>query len=55
VSAEQVAAIPQCEECRRVWLPGDGSRWEAYWVDDGPDERLVFYGPECVEREFGSD
>ena len=28
------------------------SRCEAHWIDDGPDERLVFYCPECAEREF---
>ena len=43
----------ECEECRRVWLPiVDGERWQAYWIDDEPDDRLVFYCPECAEREF---
>jgi hypothetical protein len=23
------------------------------WVDDGPEEKLVFYCPECAVREFG--
>jgi hypothetical protein len=40
--------MPHCEECDKVWLPGDPSRWEAYWIDDGPDEKLVFYCPECA-------
>jgi hypothetical protein len=53
VSAEQVALIPQCEECRKVWLSVDRERWEAHRIDDGPDERLVFYCPECAERESG--
>jgi hypothetical protein len=52
VSAEQVAEIPQCEECRRVWLPADSRRWQAHWVDDGSDEKLVFFCPECAKREF---
>jgi hypothetical protein len=52
VSAEPVALIPQCEECNKVWLPTDGERWEARWIDDGPEEKLVFYCPECAEREF---
>jgi len=52
VSTEQVALIPRCAECGEVWLPGDGDRWQAYWIDDGPDEKLVFYCPECAEREF---
>jgi hypothetical protein len=43
VSAEQVGVIPLCEECRKVWLPADRERWQAHWIDDGPDEKLVFY------------
>jgi hypothetical protein len=53
VSAGQVAIVPQCEECREVWLPRDRERWQAHWIDDGPEEKLVFYCPECAEREFG--
>jgi len=26
---------------------------QAYWIDDGAGEQLVFYCPECGEREFG--
>jgi RNase P subunit RPR2 len=44
----------QCKECREVWLPGDAERWQAYWIDDGPEEKLVFYCAACAEREFGS-
>ena len=51
VSAEQVALIPQCAECRQVWLPQDEDRWRAYL--DTEDE-LVFYCPACAEREFDS-
>jgi hypothetical protein len=53
MSAEQVAVVPQCEECRKVWVPAVRERWQAHWIDDGPDEKLVFYCPECAEREFG--
>jgi hypothetical protein len=28
-------------------------RWRAYWIDDGPEEKLLFYCSECSEREFG--
>lgn len=52
VSAEQVALIPQCVERSRVWLPLDRERWEAYWIDDGTEEKLVFYCPQCGDREF---
>jgi hypothetical protein len=36
MSAEQVAVVPQCEECRELWLPRDVERWQAYWIDNGP-------------------
>jgi hypothetical protein len=54
VSAEYVAAIPPCEECRRVWLPADQDRWQALWIDDGLEEKLVIYCPRCAESEFGN-
>jgi hypothetical protein len=38
MSAEQVALIPQCAECRELWLPQDDDRWEAYLTDDEPAE-----------------
>jgi hypothetical protein len=50
--AEQVALIPQCAEGQAVWMPADEERWRAY-VDT--DSELVFYCPECAEREFGDD
>jgi hypothetical protein len=43
VRAKRLAVFPQCEECRTLWLPFDPERWQAHWVDDGPDEKLVFY------------
>jgi len=52
VTLKKVALIPPCEECRKLWLPGDDERWQAYWVDDGPEELLLFYCPDCAEREF---
>jgi hypothetical protein len=55
VSAEQVAVIPQCEQCRKLWFPGDGDRWQAHWIDDGPEERLLFYCSGCAEREFDNN
>jgi hypothetical protein len=36
-----------------VWLPADEEGWRAHWIDDGPEEKLVFYCPLCTEREFG--
>jgi RNase P subunit RPR2 len=47
--AEPVAVIPQCEECFRVWLPTDAKRWRCYFDDE---DNLVFFCPECAEREF---
>jgi hypothetical protein len=29
-----------------------GTAWQAHWIDDGPEEKLVFYCPECAEREL---
>ena len=49
LSAEQVALIPQCAECYRVWLPDDADRWQDYF---DTDDELVFFCPECAEREF---
>jgi hypothetical protein len=51
----KIALIPACEECRKVWLPADDDRWRAYWIDDGDEDRLQFYCPECAEREFHPD
>ena len=48
----RVALIPACEECRKLWLPADEERWRAYRIDDGPEERLLFYCLDCAEREF---
>jgi hypothetical protein len=31
----------------------DRQRWQAHWIDDGPDDRLVFYCSECAERGLG--
>jgi RNase P subunit RPR2 len=53
VTVERVALIPACEECRKVWLPGDDERWKAYWSDNGDEDQLVFYCAECAQREFG--
>jgi hypothetical protein len=50
MSAEQVALIPQFAECREVWLSADEDRWRAYF---DTDDELVFYCPQCAEREFG--
>ena len=49
MSSEQVALIPHCAECKEVWLPAVEERWKAY-LDT--DDELVFYCPECAEREF---
>jgi hypothetical protein len=53
MSTEQVALIPQCAECGELWLAGEQDRWCRYVIDDGPDDQLVFYCPDCAKREFG--
>ena len=58
MSAERVAFILRCAECRRVWLPEDDQRWRAYHAcNEDLHERpeLVFYCPTCAERAFGPD
>jgi hypothetical protein len=52
VKAERVALIPRCAECESAWLPADEERWFAYLTDD---DEVVFYCPDCVEREFAGD
>ena len=52
MSAEPVAPILQCEECRRFWVPADRHRWRAYRTDD---EELFFFCPGCAEREFSDN
>jgi hypothetical protein len=47
--------IQCCVVCRRPWIACE-ERWRAYYAGDEPSERaeLVFYCPECAEREFDS-
>ena len=49
---ESVALIPRCAECEAAWLPADEECWQA-WLTDDDSAELVFYCPECAEREFG--
>jgi hypothetical protein len=53
VPLERVALI-SCAECGTRWLPADDERWRAYLGSDDLDEppEVVFYCPECAEREF---
>jgi hypothetical protein len=51
VTPEQVALVPQCSECKRIWLSEDKERWRAYL--DCDDEVWLFC-PECAGREFDS-
>jgi hypothetical protein len=34
-----------------VWLPDDQERWRAYF---DTDDELVFFCPECADRQFGT-
>jgi hypothetical protein len=43
--------VVRCVECRRVWRFLNRERWRAYWIDDGPEEKLLFYCPQCSERD----
>lgn len=58
MKAERVALVPRRTECEAAWLPADEERWRAYLgCDEDLDEpaEVLFYCPECSEREFGSD
>ena len=46
--------VPKCAECEPAWLMADEGRWRAYLGGDDLDEpaELVFYCPQCAEREF---
>jgi hypothetical protein len=56
MSAQSVAALPRCEECERLWLTTSNvERRHAYWIDDGPEEKLVFYCRVCAKHEFGEE
>jgi hypothetical protein len=50
----KAAFITSCAVCRRLWRPDDDEHWRAYHVGDDLDEpaELVFYCPQCAEREF---
>ena len=51
---DSVELIPKCAECEPAWLMADEGRWRAYLGGDDLDEpaELVFYCPQCAEREF---
>ena len=49
-----VLLTPKCIECDQIWLPWDTNRWQAYWIDDGLEDVLLFYCAACAKREFGS-
>jgi hypothetical protein len=48
----EVAIVPVCEECGERWLPADDERWRAMFLDDGPEDVLMFWCTDCWEREF---
>jgi hypothetical protein len=43
---------PPVRRVRGALAPSRRGRWQAWLTDDEPPE-LVFYCPECAEREFG--
>jgi hypothetical protein len=52
VGAEGAATVLQCAECERPWLAVDDEHRSAYLTDDEPPE-VLFFCPDCAEREFG--
>jgi hypothetical protein len=49
----KAAFITSCAVCRRLWR-ADDEHWRAHHVGDDLDApaELMFYCPQCVEREF---
>jgi hypothetical protein len=52
MNSQDVAVVPEYEECGERWLPADPKPWRAEFIDDGPDDVLRFWCPDCWEREF---
>ena len=50
MNSQGVAIVPNCEECGDPWLVDDKDRWKAEFIDDGPNEQLRFWCPDCWER-----
>jgi hypothetical protein len=49
MTAEKVALIPQCAECREFWLPADEDRRRAYLdTEDEPSSIAL----NAAQREF---
>jgi len=51
------ASVRHRRAARAFCIPRTGGKCDllerhAYWVDDGPEELLLFYCPDCAEREF---
>jgi hypothetical protein len=46
----EVAQTPTCAECGDVGLPADRDRSKLHF---DVDDELVWFCPECDEREFG--
>jgi hypothetical protein len=52
MNSQGVAIVPNCDECGDPWLLGDDDRWKAEFIDNGPEDQLRFWRPECWAREF---
>ena len=52
MNSQDVAIVRACEECGERWLPSEPERWRAEFLDNGPEDVLKFWCPECWQREF---
>ena len=57
MSAEQIALVPRCTECKAHWLSADRERWQAHLGGDDLDEppEVFFYCLRCAEPSSATD
>jgi hypothetical protein len=54
MSAESVALIRKCAECKARWLPANEERWLAYLTDDEPAELAFYCPPSSTSRRWAA-
>jgi Zn finger protein HypA/HybF involved in hydrogenase expression len=50
MTVEEMRREIRCAECSAFWLSDAEGPWRCYLISG---DELLFYCPECAEREFG--